>query len=90
MLERVGSMSGEIDRIRRQTESVQEVLAATRTGDTAFDLLSEALDAFREQAVRLLEGARAGWTCSIATTSASRRAIRRATTRSTTKASTRR
>ena len=51
-------MSGEIDRIRRQTESVQEVLAATRTGDTAFDLLSEALDAFREQAVRLLEGAR--------------------------------
>ncbi|WP_233772414.1 methyl-accepting chemotaxis protein [Achromobacter sp. AONIH1] len=58
VLERVGSMSGEIDRIRRQTESVQEVLAATRTGDTAFDLLSEALDAFREQAVRLLEGAR--------------------------------
>ena len=51
VLERVGSMSGEIDRIRRQTESVQEVLAATRTGDTAFDLLSEALDAFREQAV---------------------------------------
>ena len=34
------------------------MLAATRTGDTAFDLLSEALDAFREQAVRLLEGAR--------------------------------
>ena len=91
VLERVGSMSGEIDRIRRQTESVQEVLAATRTGDTAFDLLSEALDAFREQAVRLLEGAqaRAGRVRSPLPAHRAERS-RRATTRSTTKASTRR
>ncbi|HBL66253.1 MAG TPA: chemotaxis protein, partial [Achromobacter sp.] len=35
VLGRVGSMSDEIDRIRRQTESVQEVLADVRTGRTA-------------------------------------------------------
>ena len=60
VLERVGSMSGEIDRIRRQTESVQEVLAATRTGDTAFDLLSEALDAASRQCACWKAQARAG------------------------------
>lgn len=58
VLERVGHMSGEIDRIRRQTESVQEVLADMRTGNTAFDHLSEAVDDFRAEAVRLLEDAR--------------------------------
>ncbi|CAB3630854.1 methyl-accepting chemotaxis protein [Achromobacter pestifer] len=55
---RMGSMSAEIDRIRRQTESVQEVLADMRTGDTAFDQLSEAVDDFRAAAVHLLEDAR--------------------------------
>ncbi|CAB3927890.1 hypothetical protein LMG26858_06099 [Achromobacter anxifer] len=59
VLERVGSMSGEIDRIRRQTESVQEVLADMRTGATAFDGLCDALDAFRDAAASLLEDARA-------------------------------
>lgn len=58
VLDRVGSMSGEIDRIRRQTESVQEVLADMRTGDTAFDSLSEAVEAFRDAAADLLEDAR--------------------------------
>lgn len=58
VLDRVGSMSSEIDRIRRQTESVQEVLADMRTGDTAFDELSGLLDAFRDAAVNLLENAR--------------------------------
>ncbi len=56
--ERVASMSGEIDRIRRQTESVQEVLSDIRTGNTAFDRLSETLDAFRLAAIRLLDHAR--------------------------------
>ncbi len=59
VLERVGSMSGEIDRIRRQTESVQEVLADMRTGATAFDGLSDAVEAFRDAAAGLLEDARA-------------------------------
>lgn len=58
VLQRVGSMSGEIDRIRRQTESVQEVLADLRTGDTAFDSLSDALEAFGDAAAGLLEDAR--------------------------------
>ncbi|WP_430795359.1 methyl-accepting chemotaxis protein [Achromobacter spanius] len=58
VLERVGSMSGEIDRIRRQTESVQEVLADMRTGDTAFDSLSESLEAFAGAAAGLLQDAR--------------------------------
>ncbi len=58
VLERVGSMSGEIDRIRRQTESVQEVLADMRTGDTAFDALSDSLEAFAEAAAGLLLDAR--------------------------------
>jgi methyl-accepting chemotaxis protein len=43
VLNRVGNMSSEIDRIRRQTESVQEVLADIRTGNTAFDGLSQAV-----------------------------------------------
>ncbi len=54
VLERIGSMSGEIDRIRRQTESVQEVLADMRTGDTAFDSLSDALESFADEAAGLL------------------------------------
>ncbi|MDG9970467.1 methyl-accepting chemotaxis protein [Achromobacter mucicolens] len=58
VLERVGSMSGEIDRIRRQTESVQEVLADMRTGGTAFDSLSESLEAFAGTAAGLLQDAR--------------------------------
>ncbi|WP_415803909.1 methyl-accepting chemotaxis protein [Achromobacter mucicolens] len=58
VLERVGSMSGEIDRIRRQTESVQEVLADMRTGGTAFDSLSESLEAFAGAAAGLLQDAR--------------------------------
>lgn len=58
VLERVGHMSGEIDRIRRQTESVQEVLADMRTGNTAFDHLSDAVDDFRAAAVHLLDDAR--------------------------------
>lgn len=58
VLERVGSMSGEIDRIRRQTESVQEVLADMRTGGTAFDSLSESLVAFAGAAAGLLQDAR--------------------------------
>ncbi|WP_454668016.1 methyl-accepting chemotaxis protein [Achromobacter aegrifaciens] len=58
VLERIGSMSGEIDRIRRQTESVQEVLADMRTGNTAFDGLSETVEAFRAAAANLLEDAR--------------------------------
>jgi len=58
VLERVGHMSGEIDRIRRQTESVQEVLADMRTGDTAFDQLSDLLVDFRDAAGRLLQDAR--------------------------------
>lgn len=58
VLERVGSMSGEIDRIRRQTESVQEVLADMRTGNTAFDSLSDAVEAFADAAVGLLQDAR--------------------------------
>ncbi|MFY3548138.1 methyl-accepting chemotaxis protein [Achromobacter insolitus] len=59
VLERVASMSAEIDRIRRQTESVQEILADVRTGKTAFDGLCDAVEAFRDAAVRLLEDARA-------------------------------
>jgi methyl-accepting chemotaxis protein len=58
VLERVGSMSGEIDRIRRQTESVQEVLADMRTGNTAFDSLSDSVEAFADAAVGLLQDAR--------------------------------
>ena len=60
VLQRMGSMSGEIDRIRRQTESVQEVLADMRTGNTAFDGLSDAVEAFRDAAAGLLEAARKG------------------------------
>ena len=58
VLDRVGNMSDEIDRIRRQTESVQEVLADMRTGDTAFDQLSRMLESFRDAAAHLLEDAR--------------------------------
>ncbi|MPT29684.1 MAG: chemotaxis protein [Achromobacter sp.] len=57
--ERVASMSGEIDRIRRQTESVQQALSDMRTGNTAFDRLAETLEAFRAAATRLLMHARA-------------------------------
>ncbi|QDJ47600.1 methyl-accepting chemotaxis protein [Bordetella hinzii] len=56
---RVAAMSGEVDRIRRQTESVQEVLAGMRTGNTAFDALCEAVTRFRDEAAALLREARA-------------------------------
>ncbi|WP_434647303.1 methyl-accepting chemotaxis protein [Achromobacter piechaudii] len=58
VLKRVGSMSDEIDRIRRQTESVQEVLADVRTGRTAFDQLCGALEQFARAVERLLDDAR--------------------------------
>ncbi|CAB3628320.1 Methyl-accepting chemotaxis protein 4 [Achromobacter spanius] len=58
VLDRVGSMSNEIDRIRRQTESVQEVLADVRTGKTAFDRLCDTVESFQAAAERLLDDAR--------------------------------
>ena len=88
VLERVGSMSGEIDRIRRQTERAG---SAGRHAHRRHGLRPAFRGAGRlPRAGSAPAGRRAsaGWTCSIATTSASRRAIRRATTRSTTKAST--
>ena len=56
---RVAAISGEVDRIRNQTEGVQEVLAGMRTGNTPFDLLNDAVLAFRDEAAALLGAARA-------------------------------
>lgn len=59
VLGRATAMSEQVDRIRAQTESVQEVLAGMRTGGTAFDHLSAMLAAFRDAAQRLLQEAAA-------------------------------
>ncbi|MER1966508.1 methyl-accepting chemotaxis protein [Castellaniella sp. GW247-6E4] len=57
VLDRVGTMRGQVQDVRRQAESLQEMLAALRTGRTPFDALVNILESMREACVRLLHQA---------------------------------
>jgi len=57
VLERMGTMRGQVRGVRMQTESLQEMLAALRTGRTPFDALVNILESMREACVRLLRQA---------------------------------
>ncbi|MGB6006911.1 methyl-accepting chemotaxis protein [Castellaniella sp.] len=52
--QRMQSMREQVHGVRNQTESLQEMLAAWRTGATAFDHLESCLAQLRDQAVALL------------------------------------
>ena len=51
---RMASMNEQVCGVRDQTESMQEMLAALRTGNTAFDWVGDALYALRAACVELL------------------------------------
>src|SRR5690606_5323175 len=55
--DRMGTMRGQVQGVRMQTESLQEMLAALRTGRTPFDALVNILESMREACVRLLRQA---------------------------------
>lgn len=55
--DRMGTMRGQVRSVRMQTESLQEMLAALRTGRTPFDALVNILESMREACVRLLRQA---------------------------------
>ncbi|WP_323011384.1 methyl-accepting chemotaxis protein [Castellaniella sp.] len=52
--QRMQSMQDQVHGVRDQTESLQEMLAAWRTGDTPFDALDTSLEQLRDQCVALL------------------------------------
>jgi methyl-accepting chemotaxis protein len=56
--QRMQSMHEQVQGVRTQTESLQEMLAAWRTGATPFDELAGRLDQFRGRCVALLRQAR--------------------------------
>src|SRR5690606_32156344 len=57
--QRMQSMREQVHGVRSQTESLQEMLAAWRTGDTPFDDLAACLGQLRDRCVGLLRQARA-------------------------------
>lgn len=57
VLDRMGTMRGQVQGVRQQTESLQEMLAALRTGRTPFDALVNILESLREACIRLLRQA---------------------------------
>ncbi len=57
VLDRMGTMRGQVRGVRLQTESLQEMLAALRTGRTPFDAVVNILESMREACIRLLRQA---------------------------------
>lgn len=54
MQDRMGTMDEQVQGVRNQTESLQEMLAALRTGQTPFDMLANILHSLREACHKLL------------------------------------